>query len=195
MAPKSFRNIVGASPSTATTTDSVLIIIDAQNEYAVGELAVTGLETSRPAIGALLQRYRAAGGAVAHIVHRVPEGAPVFTAGTSLAEEFTELQPPPGSTTEFVVGKRFPGSFAETTLQEEIKKTGLRKVVLVGYMAHVCVSTTAREAHQLGYEVLLAEDAIGDRHIPGADGNEVKKMVLLELADAFATIVNSNNIQ
>jgi hypothetical protein len=30
---KAFRELIGISPSTASTKDSVLIIIDAQNEY------------------------------------------------------------------------------------------------------------------------------------------------------------------
>ncbi|KAJ7656942.1 hypothetical protein DFH06DRAFT_991503, partial [Mycena polygramma] len=61
-----------------------------------------------------------------------PAGAPVFTPDTPLAEVFPELTPKDGET---VVKKRFPGSFAETDLQEVIAKTGLRKIVLVGYMA------------------------------------------------------------
>ncbi|KAJ7463737.1 isochorismatase hydrolase-like protein [Mycena latifolia] len=195
MPAKSFRDLVGIPPSTATPTDSVLLIIDAQNEYAEGALAVSNLATSRPAIARLLQRYRAAGGAVAHIRHIVPTGTPVFTPGTPLADEFAELAALPAGGAEFVVEKRFPGSFAETVLQSAIEATGLRKVVLVGYMSHVCVSTTAREAHQRGYEVLVAEDAIGDRDIPGASGGEVTKMVLLELADLFATVVKSDDIQ
>lgn len=55
--------------------------------------------------------------------------------------------------------------------------------MLTGYMVHVCVSTTARQAEQRGYDVLLAEDAIGDRDIPGATGEEVTKMVMNELGD------------
>ena len=47
---------------------------------------------------------------------------------------------------EVVIGKRFPGAFAETALADFVRSTGKAKVVLVGYMAHVCVSTTAREA-------------------------------------------------
>lgn len=42
--------------------------------------------------------------------------------------------------------------------------------------AHVCVSTTAREAARFGYDVLLPEDAIGDRDIPGASGAEVTRV-------------------
>lgn len=62
-------------------------------------------------------------------------------------------------------------------------------------MAHVCVSTTARDAARLGYDVVLAEDAIGDRDIPGATGAEVTKMTMHELGDAFATVVQSKDIK
>lgn len=72
--------------------------------------------------------------------------------------------------------KKFPGSFAETNLDDIVKKTGLKKLVLVGYMAHVCISTTARQAAQRGYDVLIAGDAVGDRDIPGATGAEVTKV-------------------
>jgi nicotinamidase-related amidase len=50
------------------------------------------------------------------------------------------------------------------------------------------VSTTAREAHQLGYEVVLPEDAIGDRDIPGASGADVTKVYYSEL---FASIITN----
>lgn len=55
--------------------------------------------------------------------------------------------------------------------------------------AHVCVSTTTRDAARLGYDVLIVEDAVGDRDIPRATGAEVTKIVLKELGDTFGTIV------
>lgn len=143
--------------------------------------------------------------------YQVPEGTPVFTPGTELAEEFPELQP--GSNkgaNEVVMGKKHPGSFADTPLDDILKKSGLKKVVLVGYMAHVCVGTTARQAAQRGYDVIIPGDAIGDRDIPGATGEEVTKvrcgcgkcslltlcqMVLAELGDAFGTIIQSKEVQ
>ena len=42
--------------------------------------------------------------------------------------------------------------------------------------AHVCVSTTARQASELGYDVVLVADAIGDRDIPGIGGEELTKV-------------------
>lgn len=75
-----------------------------------------------------------------------------------------------------VIEKVHPGSFSETPLHDYLRGAGDKKIVLCGYMAHVCVSTTAREGAQLGYDVILAEDAIGDRDIPGASGVDVTKV-------------------
>jgi nicotinamidase-related amidase len=51
------------------------------------------------------------------------------------------------------------------------------------------------DAARLGYDVIIAEDAVGDRDIPGASGADVTKMVMAELGDAFGTIVQSSEIQ
>jgi nicotinamidase-related amidase len=60
--------------------------------------------------------------------------------------------------------------------------------------AHVCVSTTAREGARHGYDVIVAEDAIGDRDIPGLSAQQSVEAVLAELGDAFATIVKTEDI-
>ena len=154
---------------------------------------------------------------VIHIVHSVPDGTPIFTPKSALAHEFPELIPLPH---ERVISKKHPGAFKDTNLHDSLQtmsekivgtneqkqqgqhdgqevstsKDKKPKLVLAGYMAHVCVSTTARQAAELGYEVIVAGDAVGDRDIPGAKGEEVTKMVLLELADAFAEVVESRDI-
>ena len=154
------------------------------------------MSKTRAAISSLLEKYRGAGQAdnIVHVVHQVPDGAPVFTPGTKLAEEFSELTPKHG---EKMVTKQFPSSFAQTDLHRHLSSIGDRgkKIVLTGYMAHVCVSTTARAGAELGYDVLLAEDAIGDRDIPGSDAEEVKRVVLNELGDAFGTVVKGTDIK
>ncbi|KAM0193048.1 hypothetical protein ACHAPA_004011 [Fusarium lateritium] len=187
----SFREIIGVQPSSASPSDSVLIIIDAQNEYAEGKLQVTNVAESRKVIAALLEKYRSANGDIVHVVHATPEGAPVFTTGTKLAEEFDELKPKDG---EAVIQKQFAGSFAKTDLQDVLDKTGKKKVVLTGYMAHVCVSTTARQAAERGFDVLIPEDAVGDRNIPGVDADQLVKVALSEIGDAFGTIIKSSSI-
>ena len=80
-------------------------------------------------------------------------------------------------------------------MHDTLQSMGAKKIVMVGYMAHVCVSTTAREAFQKDYEVVLVEDAIGDRDIPGVGGDDVTRVVLAELADVFGTVVKSSDIK
>jgi hypothetical protein len=48
---------------------------------------------------------------------------------------------------------------------------------------------------QKGYEVILVEDGIGDRDIPGVKGAEVTRVALAELADVFGTVVDSSAIR
>jgi hypothetical protein len=92
MAPQSFRSILGMPANTASTSDSALVIIDAQNEYASGALTVTNAAASGKVIANLLEKYRSANGKVIHVLHKTPEGAPIFTPGTELANEFKDLK-------------------------------------------------------------------------------------------------------
>lgn len=190
---KSFRQLLGVTPSTASTSDSALIIIDAQNEYAKGILKVTNAEASGAVISSLLEKYRKAGGKIVHILHKTPDGAPVFTQGTGLENSFDALKPKEGDS-EVVIWKPKPSAFADTPLDSQLEKWGLKKIVLVGYMAHVCVSTTARAGDERGYDVVVVADGVGDRDIPGASGESVTEMVLKELGDCFGTVVKSADI-
>lgn len=138
----SFRSIVGIPPSTASTSDSTLIIIDAQNEYATGKLHVEGVETSRKVIASVLGKYRAAKAPIIHVTHNTPDGTPVFTPGTELAKEFDELTAKEG---ESIVKKQHPGSFTGTQLQEILEATGRSKVVITGYMVRDGTSHSPRQ--------------------------------------------------
>ena len=89
---KSFRSLLSIPPSTPTPKDSVLVIVDAQNEYDHGLLAISDVQSSRAVIGNVLGKYRDAGGDIVHVLHDTPEGAPVFTTGTDLEKEFEELK-------------------------------------------------------------------------------------------------------
>ncbi|KAL8834007.1 MAG: hypothetical protein Q9176_007699 [Flavoplaca citrina] len=188
---RSFRSLLNLPDSNPTPSDTVLIIIDAQNEYDHGLLAIHEVEKSRKVIAQVLEKWRGTGGDVVHILHRVPEGAPLFTPGTELAEEFGEVRARSG---EEVIHKPHPCAFTDTPLNDHLKKLGKNKIVLVGYMAHVCISATSRIGAELGYDVSVVSDAIGDRDIPGAKAGQLVDTVLAELGDVSATIVRSGDL-
>lgn len=191
---KSFRSLLGVPPVHADPKNSVLLIIDAQNEYADGLLKTFNVSSTRSNIATLLQAYRKeAPHNIVHITHQVPDGAPVFTPGTPLAQPFAELAPQAG---EKHIWKQQPGAFTGTDLDAHLEKLGgaAKTVVLCGYMAHVCVSTTARQADERGLQVVVAKEAVGDRDIPGAPAATVVENALRELSDAFADVQSVQQI-
>lgn len=70
-----------------------------------------------------------------------------------------------------------------------------KKIVLVGYIAHVCVSATTQAGAVLGYDVVIVKDAVSDQDIPGVTASQLVDVVIKELADAFATAISSSEIQ
>lgn len=68
-----------------------------------------------------------------------------------------ELYPIDG---EPIIDKPGKGAFYETDLHLILEANGIRSLILCGVTTEVCVNTTAREANDRGYEVLVVEDAV-----------------------------------
>lgn len=60
---------------------------------------------------------------------------------------------------ELVLNKRSAGTFATTDLDDRLHRMGVTDVVVTGVATDVCVSTTAREAADRGYRLVVASDA------------------------------------
>jgi nicotinamidase-related amidase len=66
---------------------------------------------------------------------------------------------------DILVSKRTWGSFTNTALHEQLQKLGVTQVVVVGVATSFGVESTARQAHELGYNVTLAIDAMTDMNL------------------------------
>jgi nicotinamidase-related amidase len=60
---------------------------------------------------------------------------------------------------EIVVNKLGAGTFASTNLAEQLRNRGVDRVVITGVVTDVCVSTTAREAADRNFRVVVVSDA------------------------------------
>ena len=78
-----------------------------------------------------------------HVRHSTPDGAPVFTPKTELADEFEELSNGAGEK-EKVIHKQHPSSFTGTDLAEHLDRLGKKKIVLAGMdiSNSICYFTT-----------------------------------------------------
>ena len=83
----------------------------------------------------------------------------VFADGTWGGSFHPDFEPRPG---EVVAQEHWLSSgFANTDLDLQLKKHGVRKVIVIGMRANTCIESTVRFAAELGYEVTLVKDAIG----------------------------------
>lgn len=73
-------------------------------------------------------------------------------------EIIPELAPLPG---EVVVDKATKGAFCQTELDLVLRNKRILSLVFTGITTDVCVSTTMREANDLGYECLVLSDCTG----------------------------------
>jgi nicotinamidase-related amidase len=55
------------------------------------------------------------------------------------------------------------GAFTQTGLEAWLRKKGVTQVVITGVATSIGVESTARQAHELGLNVVLAVDAMSDR--------------------------------
>jgi nicotinamidase-related amidase len=192
-APKTLLELAGADLSLPRLSDSCLVLIDLQNEYRAGPLALPGADAAIASAARLLARTRAAGSRIIHIAHRGRAGG-LFDREAERGAIVAELKPTPD---EPVVEKALPNAFAGTALKEHLVACERKNIVLAGFMTHMCVSSTARAALDLGFRVTVDAESCATRDLPDGHGGAIAAatihdVALAELADRFAIIARES---
>ncbi|MFJ3957045.1 isochorismatase family protein [Arthrobacter sp. NPDC090010] len=156
-------------PLSVIDPQSALVVIDLQNGI-VGRLRAAGA-------AALADQLvgRSKDLATAFRTHGLPvvlvnvAGAP---AGRTDAERRMPAEVPEDffalaeglheDPTDILVTKKSVGAFATTDLDAILRERGVTQIVLTGVATSVGVESTARHAHDLGYNVVFAADAMAD---------------------------------
>ncbi len=149
-----------------TTVDdrTALIVIDLQKGIA----ALPSQDVARPAIAnavKLIETFRAGKRPV--VLVNVIGGAPGRTdrkpAGGERPSDWAELLPELGHASEDIrITKKTWGAFTNTDLDARLRDLGVTGVVVCGIATSRGVESTARFAHELGYNVALPVDAMAD---------------------------------
>jgi nicotinamidase-related amidase len=187
------RGMAGLRDAPPSVTESIVVIVDAQREYLDGRLPLPDIAPALDSIERVLMAARAAGTPVVHVAHQGRAGG-TFAPGEG-GRIIDQVAPVDG---EAIVGKKFPNSFAGTELADVLAEHPQRALVLCGFMTHMCVSSTARAALDLGIDTTVIADACATRPLPALGSGEtisadtLHRVALTELADRFSVITDTD---
>jgi len=147
---------------------TALLLIDIQNDYfSGGKMKLEGPVEAAQKANELLQCFRDHSMPTVHIQHiSLGPDATFFISGdrgTDINDITAHYEGEP------LVQKHYPNSFRETDLLELLKEWEIERVIVTGMMTHMCVDATARAAADLGFNVMVAEDACATRALTYGD--------------------------
>ncbi|WTW99533.1 isochorismatase family protein [Streptomycetaceae bacterium NBC_01309] len=189
-ASPTLREVTGRDNTLPNLGDTTLILIDFQNTYRSGVMALEGAEPALAAGARLLAAARAAGAPVVHVMHDGGEGTP-YDIRAEIGSISNEVAPVGD---EPVVVKEYPNSFHLTDLEQTLRNLGAGPdLVLAGFMTHMCVTFTAQGAFNLGYRPTVVAEATATRSLPAPDGSVVpaatlRTSALTTIGDIFGII-------
>jgi len=164
---------------------TALLVIDMQNDFCapggyvdtvMGKNIATAAAIVHP-IHTLVEAARAAGVSIVWLRadysrHLIPPSMRVKLQARGITQDccvtgswgadWFGVAPLPG---EPVFTKHTYSGFHETGLHAALQARGISTLVFAGVQTHICVETTLRAAHTLGYYCVIAEDAVAS-HSP-----------------------------
>jgi nicotinamidase-related amidase len=137
-----------------------LVIVDAQNEFAPG--GHREVPDHAPAVAAIQRRIDAARAEDRPIAwvrhHNLPHEWPALEPGSRGAEYVPGFGPAPDRPNEREFVKDVFGAFTGSDIGDWLDEIGTDEVLITGFLTHMCVSTTTREALMRGLRVTIDPD-------------------------------------
>ena len=150
---------------------TALLIIDVQHALCTGEYQCFDIERVIDNINNLSAKARDAGIPVVLIQHE--EKGDLLQHGS---EGWQLAQTLNTSEHDLRVRKTTRDSFYQTHLQALLQDQGTDRLIICGLQTDYCVNATVRQAHALGYDVVLA----GDAHSTVDNGNTTAEDIIAE---------------
>ncbi len=143
---------------------TALVLIDLQNGVLGGKVEPLSGEELLERDKALARRFRAKGARVV-LVNAAPATDETRAADEprglpkTLPAVFVDLAPGLAEPGDLKITKATWGAFSVPELDRELRKRGVRTIVLGGVATQFGVESTARQAWELGYALVIVRDA------------------------------------
>lgn len=178
--------------------ETALLVIDAQvgvnmHQHWGGSGGHRNNPHAEERISDLLAAWREARRPVFFTLHNSREDASPLKLSLDSGQSIPGLEARPG---EVTVVKDVNSGFAGTSLELQLRRRGVSRLVVVGYFTNMCVETTVRAAGNLGYDTYLAHDACAAGNRAGINGQmfdaeQVHAVSVANLNGEFCTAILS----
>ncbi|OED37495.1 isochorismatase [Chromatiales bacterium (ex Bugula neritina AB1)] len=179
---------------------TALLLIDVQKgvndtSYYGGTRGRRNNPEAENRIRQLLDNWRDTGGTVAFTRHNSREENSPLKITLESGEQLSGLEP---ATTDIVVIKDVNSGFIGTSLEVDLRRAGIQRLVVAGFFTNVCVETTVRMAGNMGFDTYLVHDACATMNSTGIDGTDfdpelVHAMAIASLHGEFCTAISTSD--
>ncbi len=166
--------------------DTALLLIDVQRgvdvlEYWGGPAGRRNNPDAERVMTDVLGAWRRHELPVAFTRHDSREAASPLKFSLPTGAQKPGFEPGPG---EIVVDKDVNSGFVGTSLELQLHRAGVRRLVVAGFFTNMCVETTTRMAGNLGFDTYLVHDGCATTNRIGPDGVDHEPEVVHQLSVA-----------
>lgn len=177
----------------ALSNPTALLIIDVQQGLDAPHLGHRNNPSAEQQMRRLLTAWRQASWPVLHVQHMSTR--PESTLRPELPGNAIkpEVQPLPG---EPLFQKTVNSAFLGTELEAQLRRAKIEHLVVIGLTTDHCISSSVRMAANLGFEVIVVEDATATFERVGPDGahhaaEDMHRIALASLHGEFARVLSA----
>ena len=98
-----------------------------------------------------------------------------------------------------MVTKDVNSGFIGTSLEIQLRRAGINRLVVVGFFTNFCIETTVRMAGNLGFDTYLVHDCCATTNRIGLDGTDYEPELMHNLSVAnmhgeFCTAITTEDV-
>ncbi len=143
----------------------------------------------------ILTEWRLSDRQVAFTKHNSRETNSPLKLSLDSGQQLDGMEPEVG---DIVVKKDVNSGFIGTSLELDLRRAGIQRLVVMGFFTNICIETTVRMAGNMGFDTYLVHDACATVNSIGHDGTDynpdlVHNMAIASLHGEFCTAITTKN--